>query len=177
MRTIDRVSKISRRDFLATTGAAALVVSGNALVSPGEAWGLEVKTLTPETMRTLIQMARDIYPHDRLGDRYYAEAVKGYDAAAAKDAKLKTLLEDGTATLDTMAGSAHGVAYADVGWENDRVALLRQIEGSAFFGKIRGGLVTGLYNRKDVWAKLGYEGESASKGGYIDRGFDDIDWL
>ncbi|HDL17353.1 MAG TPA: Twin-arginine translocation pathway signal, partial [Rhizobiales bacterium] len=43
--------------------------------------------------------------------------------------------------------------------------------------KIRGGLVTGLYNRKDVWAKLGYEGESASKGGYIDRGFDDIDWL
>jgi hypothetical protein len=28
-----------------------------------------------------------------------------------------------------------------------------------------------------VWAKFGYEGPSADKGGYISRGFDDIDWL
>ncbi len=34
-----------------------------------------------------------------------------------------------------------------------------------------------LYNQQEVWAILGYEGESASKGGYINRGFDDIDWL
>jgi hypothetical protein len=28
-----------------------------------------------------------------------------------------------------------------------------------------------------VWPAFGYEGESASKGGYISRGFDDITWL
>jgi hypothetical protein len=28
-----------------------------------------------------------------------------------------------------------------------------------------------------MWKVLGYEGESASKGGYINRGFNDIDWL
>jgi hypothetical protein len=42
---------------------------------------------------------------------------------------------------------------------------------------VRGGLVTGLYNQKEVWPLFGYEGESYSQGGYIDRGFDDIDWL
>ena len=81
------------------------------------------------------------------------------------------------AGLDTAAKAKHGVGYTDVGWESDRVALLKGIESGAFFQKIRGGLVTGIYNRPDVWKKLGYEGESASKGGYIERGFNDIDWL
>ena len=72
---------------------------------------------------------------------------------------------------------AHGMPYTDVGWEADRVAILKEIEGDAFFQKIRGDLVTGIYNNKDVWAKLGYEGESFSKGGYLERGFDDISWL
>ncbi len=67
--------------------------------------------------------------------------------------------------------------YARVGWEIDRAALLKAIESSGFFQKVRGGLVVGIYNNPDVWAILGYEGESASKGGYISRGFDDIDWL
>jgi len=47
----------------------------------------------------------------------------------------------------------------------------------AFFQTVRGGLVVSLYNQKEVWPLFGYEGESYSKGGYIDRGFDDIAWL
>ena len=67
--------------------------------------------------------------------------------------------------------------YSDVGWEADRVAILRAMESSGFFQKVRGSLITGLYNNKQVWEKFAYEGESASKGGYLYRGFDDIDWL
>ena len=55
--------------------------------------------------------------------------------------------------------------------------LLQGMEDSAFFQTVRGGLVTGLYNQKEVWPLFGYEGESFSKGGYINRGFDDINWL
>jgi len=28
-----------------------------------------------------------------------------------------------------------------------------------------------------VWPKFGYEGSSSERGGYINRGFDDINWL
>ena len=177
MRLVDKISKVSRRDFLAAGGAAAITISGASLINPGEAWGLEVQNLKPASMRTLIQLARDIYPHDSFGDRIYAQAMKGHDEAAGKDADVKTLLEDGVALLDTKAKAKHGMPYTDVGWEADRVAILKEIEGDAFFQKIRGGLVTGIYNNKDVWAKLGYEGESFSKGGYLERGFDDISWL
>ena len=48
---------------------------------------------------------------------------------------------------------------------------------TAFFQKVRGDLVVSLYNQKEVWPKFGYEGSSAEHGGYIKRGFADIDWL
>jgi len=51
------------------------------------------------------------------------------------------------------------------------------MEKNPFFQRVRGALVGGLYGNPDVWPLFGYEGESASKGGYINRGFDDIDWL
>ena len=34
-----------------------------------------------------------------------------------------------------------------------------------------------LYRNREVWQLVGYEGSSVEYGGYIDRGFDDIDWL
>jgi hypothetical protein len=122
-------------------------------------------------------MARDIYPHDRLADRYYAVALKGYDDAAADDGELKKLLESGAAALDSAAQAKHGAPYVETGWEADRVAILRSMEAEPFFQKVRGGLVTGIYNNPEVWPLFGYEGESFSKGGYINRGFDDIEWL
>jgi hypothetical protein len=65
----------------------------------------------------------------------------------------------------------------DVGWESDRVALLLGIEQTAFFKALRSDLVVSLYNQQALWPKFGYEGSSAEHGGYIHRGFNDIDWL
>jgi hypothetical protein len=175
MQTEDRA--LSRRSLLKATGAMALVVQAGAVINPGEAWGLEVKALKPETMRTLIQMARDIYPHDRIPDRFYAVALKEHEEKAAKDAAHRAMLEEGAAGLDTMARAEHGRRYVEVGWEEQRVALLREVEREAFFQKVRGGLVVSLYNQKEVWPLFGYQGESAVHGGYLNRGFNDITWL
>jgi len=168
---------LSRRDLLKTFGAATVVVAAGAIVHPGEGWALEATALPPETMRTLVRMARDTYPHDQLADRFYAVAMKSFETEAAGDPAFKAMVEDGVIALDTLANARHGVAYVDVGWEVDRVALLREIEAGGFFQKVRGTLVTGLYNNEEVWPIFGYQGESASLGGYLTRGFDDIAWL
>ncbi len=178
MRVIDKRETVSRRDFLAASGTtalgASLVFGASTLVSTNQGWGMEVTALKPETMATLIQMARDIYPHDRVADKYYAKAMKQHDEAAAGDADTLKMLEDGVADLNERAGDG---GYLGMGWEKDRVAILRDIESDGFFQAIRGSLVVGLYNQKAVWPLFGYEGASAHKGGYIDRGFDDIDWV
>lgn len=172
------LDKIDRRRFLAGSAAsAAIIVVGRALIHPGEAWGLEVAALKPDTMLTLVKIARDIYPHDRLPDKYYAIAVKGYDQKAADSADVRTTIEDGVLLVDGLAKAQHGVPYVAIDWEEPRVAILRQIEAAPFFVMIRSGLIVGLYNQKEIWPLFGYEGESASQGGYINRGFNDLTWL
>lgn len=165
---------LTRRQLLARAGSAtAIVAIGSGFIAaPDASWAMEVAHISEHEMATLLQMARDIYPHDKVGDQYYAVAVKGYDSAEASE-----MVSAGIAMLDEKA-RAHGSAdYVTTKWEENRVAILREIEDDAFFQTVRGGLVTGLYNQKAVWPIFGYEGESFSQGGYIDRGFDDISWL
>ncbi|MBU2582406.1 MAG: Twin-arginine translocation pathway signal [Alphaproteobacteria bacterium] len=166
---------LTRRDLLsrsAAFGLTAFVVGPAFVAGSGAAWAMDVKHLKPETMATLIQMARDVYPHDRIADEFYAAAVKSYD-----DEGKAAEVEKGIAEVNAAAVAAGFASYAAAGWERDRVGILRSIENKPFFQMIRGGLVTGLYNQKAVWPIFGYEGESYTKGGYIDRGFDDINWL
>ncbi len=179
MTTAANLRGMTRRELLkrGTVVSAAFVAGTGFLAHATDAWAVELKALSPQTMATLIQMARDIYPHDRIADKIYAIAVKGHDDKAAEDAAHKALIEDGIADLDARAQAAGAPSYLGTGWEIDRVALLRQIESDGFFQAVRGGLVVSLYNQKEVWPIFGYEGESFSKGGYIERGFDDIAWL
>jgi len=179
LREVDRRSKYDRRVFL--KGAASTVPAVAAATTAGlgikDAWAEDAVALSPPTLKTLVKVARDIYPHDILGDSYYIAAVKPWDAKAAKDPVVKALITDGISRLDQDARELHQLPYADVPWEADRVALLRRIEDSEFFKKVRGDLIVSLYNQKELWAKFGYEGSSAEYGGYIKRGFSDIDWL
>jgi len=179
MREVDRRSKFDRRVFLKGAASTVPVVAAATTAGLGiqDAWADDAVALTPATMKTLVKVARDIYPHDMLGDSYYITAVKPWDAKAAKDPAIKSLISDGISRLDQDARELHQVAYADVQWEADRVALLRGIEQSDFFKKVRGDLIVSLYNQKELWPKFGYEGSSAEHGGYIKRGFSDIDWL
>ncbi|MFK8078970.1 MAG: Twin-arginine translocation pathway signal [Granulosicoccus sp.] len=171
--------RLSRRELLAQglgLGGSFLVGSG-FLAASSASWAMEVKALQPSTMATLVQMARDIYPHDRFGDELYAIAVQGHDDKAADDASFKDMMEQGVSNLDSLAQEAGHPGYVHTGWESDRVALLRSIEQDDFFQTMRSGLVVSLYNQPAVWSLLGYEGSSYEQGGYLERGFDDVNWL
>ncbi len=98
-------SNLTRRELLSRGAAvgAAFVVGTGFVAGPNAAWAMEVEHLKPETMATLIQMARDIYPHDHVADEFYAAAVKGYDTADAAPG-----VESGIAALNAAAiGKGH----------------------------------------------------------------------
>ncbi|MEY8802097.1 Twin-arginine translocation pathway signal [Leisingera sp. XS_AS12] len=165
---------LTRRQLLsrASAAGAAFVAGAGFIAAPDAAWAYQTAHIEPAAFATLVQMARDIYPHDRIADEHYVTAVKGYDTLEAAPAIMA-----GIAALDAAARGKGFASYLATGWERDRADILRGMEDSAFFQQIRGGLVTGLYNQKAVWPLFGYEGESFSKGGYLERGFDDINWL
>ena len=179
MREVDRRSKFNRRAFLqgAATTVPVVAVASSAGLGIADAWAEDATALAPSTLKTLVKVARDIYPHDFLVDSYYITAIKPWDGKATKDPAVKTVLEDGVRRLDQDAQDRHKVAYAQVPWEADRIVLLQGIEQTDFFKKLRSDLVVSLYNQEELWPKFGYEGSSAEHGGYIKRGFNDIDWL
>ena len=126
-------------------------------------------------MATLIQMARDIYPHDQVPDKFYAIAVKGHDESAAKDRQAQGT-DRGGHRRPRHRSPAMAATPGSAG-KKSASRCCRRSSSTPFFQAIRGGLVVGLYNQKEVWPIFGYEGESSSKGGYIARGFNDIEWL
>lgn len=178
MRTIDRRTPVSRRVVLRGAGAAlpAAVVAASS-ISADAAWAQDAKTLAPHAMATLVRAARDIYPHDHIADAFYVRAVNPWDAKAGADPAVRAMLEEGVARLDADAQERNASPYVKVAWEADRLVLLRGVEHTKFFKTLRADLVVSLYNQPAIWPKFGYEGSSAEHGGYIARGFDDIDWL
>jgi hypothetical protein len=177
MRLVDKTVKLNRRAFLGRSAGAVALAGVVGALSDGGAFAATLTTVTPAAAPTLVKVARDLYPHDRLADSCYENAVTAIDKAVAADAANKTLLTDGVAMLDAAARKLKGSPYAAIAAEADRVTVLKSIEGSPFFTRMRSEMITALYNQPEVWTKLGYEGSSAEHGGYIHRGFNDIDWL
>jgi hypothetical protein len=163
---------MGRRAFLATTsaaGAAIMVAGGNLVIGGNGAWAMSTKALSGDEAAMLVRMARATYPHAMLDDAIYGKVVHALDEKAVADPALLKTLQSGAATLkekkfDTLDAEA-------------QAAVLKEMESSAPFQAVRGECVVGIYNNPDVWTLLGYEGPSAELGGYIDRGFSDIDWL
>ncbi|NMG74203.1 gluconate 2-dehydrogenase subunit 3 family protein [Aromatoleum diolicum] len=174
---------LSRRAFLkhgggAAIGLAVVPAAGLAATSPPQpTLSASFSNLGQDLGKTLMRMARDIFPHEKLHDKYYAAVVNPYDQKAATDAAFKKLLSDGVNDLNRRSMKRFGKTYAEILSEGDRVVILYDIEQSAFFQKLRGDLLYGIYNNKEVWSQFGYEGSSWEKGGYIERGFNNIDWL
>jgi hypothetical protein len=163
---------LNRRDLLKnSTGVlTGFVIAGSplALIARGPVWAIDLTALTSSEGATLMAMARTICPHDKLDDAAYALVVQAVDGDASKDALNRKLIKEGVASL--------GASFA-ASPENDRVEVLKKIESSEFFQRMRLKTIQVLYASSLAYAYFGYEGEAFSKGGYLLRGFNDLHWL
>lgn len=167
---------LSRRSFLARSGSAAAVgiALGSSLYS-ATSWA--ARAVGEQASATLMRMARDIYPHDTLEDKYYAKVMMPLARKAEQDSDLRKQLKDGVSDLNRLAVKHFGKPYMDVSSESQRVKVLTLMEDSAFFQRIKGDLMMGIYNNPELWPRFGYGGSAFEHGGYLERGYNDIDWL
>ena len=167
----------NRREFLKLSGTTAIGAAVSAtgvagLVVSRTAAAINLSTLSEHEGQTLLGMTRQLYPHDSLADMYYAALVEELDSEAKDNADTASLLKQGVVDLD----AAMGIAWRDLS-DGNQLKVLRSIESTPFFAKVKSKTVVSLYNNPLVWRHFGYEGEAFSKGGYITRGFDDLNWL
>jgi len=162
---------LDRRGFLQKTGILTGVLavgSPLALLAPSRTWAVDLTSLSSAEGATLLAAARTIAPHDKLEDAAYAYVIRALDSAAAKDEMLRKQLQEGVASL--------GARFAGAP-ESSRVEALRKVESTAFFQNLRVQTLQVLYSTPLAYAYFGYEGEAFSKGGYLQRGFNDLRWL
>jgi hypothetical protein len=122
--------------------------------------------------RVLVRLLRVAYPHERFPDGPYERTAAAIEDAAHANAADDRALTSGLAGLDRVAGGDF-LALDDAAAE----AVLRDRADEYFFRRIRSTAVVALYDQAEVWDLLGYEGPSFDQGGYLHRGFDDLDWL
>src|SRR3979490_2850134 len=150
MREVDRRSKYTRRIFL--QGAATVVRVAAVATSRRPhleyAGAADATTLAPATLKTLVKVARDIYPHDFLVDSYYITAIKPWDAKAAKDPAVKSLLEGTVHRPAQDRRARHKLAYVQVPWEADQTVLLLSIHNGLIVNQLGSDLVVSLYNQE-----------------------------
>jgi hypothetical protein len=127
--------------------------------------------LSGRTVATITVAARTMYPHDALPDDVYARVGEKLAEAAREDAVAARTIEEGSSALNS-GGQPFVELSAD-----EQLRALKEIEGSEFFELVRSTAVVEVYSDERTWQLLGYEGPSFEKGGYINRGFDDLDWL
>lgn len=123
----------------------------------------ETAALSARAAATITAMARAMFPHDALPDEVYARV----------SAKLGEATES-AATINFGVAGLPGFAERS---PLEQAQALREIEGSEFFELVRSTAVVEIYSDPRTWAAFGYEGPSFDKGGYLHRGFDDLDWL
>lgn len=117
---------------------------------------------------TLHRLLRVAYPHPSFPDGPYARTA----AAIQQTDGSSELLPAGLADLDRRAGGDFSSLDDDAA-----TAVVQQIADTPFFALVHSTSVVALYDDHEVWDLLGYEGSSFEKGGYLHRGFDDLDWL
>jgi hypothetical protein len=105
-----------------------------------------------------------------LPDDVYARVGEKLAEMAREDPGIARTIEDGVSALNG------GRPFADLSADGQLEALTA-IEGSDFFELVRSTAVVEVYSDQRTWQLVGYEGPSFDKGGYLDRGFNDLDWL
>lgn len=111
------------------------------------------------------RIARLSFPHD-VSDEVYSRA-----ASDAVDELENNPLQY------ARIGSAIGAIGAAELNEDDLSGRLLAAGDEPWFRDLRQLLLPGVYGDPEIWKLLGYEGPSYDLGGYIDRGFNDLDWL
>lgn len=171
-----REKKTNRREFLdqfrhLLLGTTALTLFPLSLRAE-DIEALKLDYLDVSSGLLLAQVCRLLFPHEKLSDKVYLDVVADVDADMAGSESRRTMIQQIPLALRQKAGGD---------WHNKNVEqqleILTSFQREEWFKYLRNRTAQSLYRNPQVWKLVGYEGSSIEQGGYLHRGFDDIDWL
>ena len=128
--------------------------------------------LPDDAQARLVRVIKAAFPHRAFPDGPYERTAEHIIVIVSGNAFETAQLGQGLLSLDALRDRPFAELASD-----EQLAVLEGISHTPFFQLVRSTKVKFMYSDREVWEVLGYEGESSDKGGYLHRGFDDLDWL
>lgn len=113
-----------------------------------------------------------MFPHAAFPEGPYERTADEVIAAAEQSPRALAQLCQGLADLNVL----RDVPFTELDPQT-ALTVLRGVQDTPFFGSVLSVALVKFYDDHEVWELLGYEGPSFDRGGYLNRGFDDLDWL
>ena len=123
-------------------------------------------------VKILSDVVYQLFPHERLSKDVYEQVAGQLSEMISQSGELTAMLDN---ALEVLAGDSHENWSALQ--ERGKVEALEKIQHTPFFQFVLNETLGGVYRHPLTWELLGYEGSSLEFGGYMNRGFNDIDWL
>jgi len=163
---------ITRRQFIKRTGGVLTLGVGGLQIgcTIEQTKQIDSANLTDVEILSLVRIFHHILPHSGLDTQVYIDAVMVLSQRVSNSASFKQELQDG---LSGLGSNSHWLDLADT----DQINALKNIDQSSFFRTLQTTALEQVYRDERTWELVGYEGEAIKFGGYISRGFNDIDWL
>lgn len=132
------VFDITRREFLLVNISAAVYAALPAVFRPG---------LDDGERRTLLAVARTVFPHKHVDDSVYMRAIAQVEQRCQRHVSLGEVMKRGLASLEWTCGDSFATAS-----EPTRVAALKAMQQSRFFEAAYREILEALYGPPEMWS-------------------------
>ncbi len=121
---------------------------------------------------SLSTLAQRMFPNQAFNETTFGRVADVIVEDAGNSMPLAELIGNGIKSLDAAQESDWLQAS-----EQSQIIAMESIQEQPFFQYVLNRSIDILYRDQSLLTLLGYEGSSIEKGGYLHRGFNDIDWL
>ncbi len=162
---------LSRRDFIQLAVRQAVCSATVIGIAPAALASSKGREL--DTEKVLSNVAMDLFPHDNFPKHIYDDVARAIMDSMTQSEQIENLVNNGLSKLQESSAidKWESLSYSK------RRELLVQLQAEPVFRHLLSTAVRVIYQHPDVWELIGYGGSAIEHGGYINRGFDDIDWL
>ncbi len=167
---------MSRRHFSQWLGKGVLACGATSVLGLSSlralAWGAISDAPGNLEHDTLVQYAYVLLPLLEPAHARYRAVADKVSLLAGQVPDIGALVKGGIDALNSSGKDA---------WLNlppeESVAIVSDQAGTPFFGFMHFNTAEIVMRDPALWATLGYQGSAIEHGGYLYRGFDDINWL
>ena len=158
------VRRAAAAAVLPAIAASPLAAATSAAKGTGDAGQLPEQAATAALLHT-------VFPHPWLMAKFYGGVAATY-LGEIVGTRAMDEHRRGLALLD----GSYIAPFAELPGVIQR-SMVAKYDQEPFFKALLWRGAELIYRDHKVWDRVGYEGSSVEYGGYLNRGFDDIDWL